>query len=41
MRRHFPVEMALKMLLKPLYLPARLQRVVLPPLRVATRLVLG
>jgi tRNA isopentenyl-2-thiomethyl-A-37 hydroxylase MiaE len=41
MRRHFPVEMALKMLLKPLYLPAGLQRVVLPPLRVATRLVLG
>ena len=41
MRRHFPVEMALKMLLKPLYLPAGLQRVMLPPLRMATRLVLG
>jgi len=33
MRRHFPVEMGLKMLLKPLDLPATLQRLVLPPLR--------
>jgi len=32
MRRHFPVEMAVKMLLKPLDLPARVQRLVLPAL---------
>jgi len=40
MRRHFPTEMALKMLLKPLDLPAWLQRLVLPPLRGGAALVL-
>ena len=41
MRLHFPVEMALKMLLKPLDLPVGVQRLLLPPLRRGARLVLG
>jgi hypothetical protein len=32
MRRHFPAEMAVKMLLKPVRLPPRLQRLLAPAL---------
>jgi hypothetical protein len=39
-RHHFPVDMGLKMLLKPLDLPATLQRMMLPPLRKGVGLVL-
>ena len=39
LRRHFPVDMGLKMLLKPLDLPAALERLVLPPLRKGVRLL--
>jgi hypothetical protein len=39
-RHHFPVDMGLKMLLKPLDLPATLQWVMLPPLRKGVGLVL-
>jgi hypothetical protein len=41
LRRHFPVDMGLKMLLKPLDLPAGLQRLVIPPLRKGVGLVLA
>jgi tRNA isopentenyl-2-thiomethyl-A-37 hydroxylase MiaE len=41
LRRHFPVDMGLKMLLKPLDLPAALQRLVVPPLRKGAGLVLA
>ena len=39
LRRHFPVDMGLKMLLKPLDLPAALERLVLPTLRQGVRLL--
>ena len=39
LRRHYPVDMGLKMLLKPLDLPAALQSLVLPPLRKGVRLL--
>ena len=39
LRRHYPFDMALKMLLKPLDLPATLQNLVLPPLRAGARLL--
>lgn len=40
LRRHYPVDMGLKMLLKPLDLPAALQRLLLPPLRTGVGLIL-
>lgn len=40
LRHHYPVDMALKMVLKPLDLPATLQRLLLPPLRKSVGLVL-
>jgi len=40
MRRHYPVEMGLKMLLKPLDLPARLQNMAMPALRKGVGFVL-
>jgi len=40
LRRHYPVEMGLKMLLKPLDLPARLQHLALPALRTGVGLAL-
>jgi hypothetical protein len=39
LRRHYPVDMGLKMLLKPLDLPAALQSLILPPLRGSVRLL--
>ena len=39
LRGHYPYEMALKMLLKPLDLPATLHKLVLPPLRKGARLL--
>jgi tRNA isopentenyl-2-thiomethyl-A-37 hydroxylase MiaE len=41
LRHHFPIDMSLKMLLKPLDLPAGLQRLVLPPARKGVGLLLA